>query len=302
LDSNGDPLVSVGIPTFNRLEMLRRAVESVLAQDYVNIELVISDNASTDGTQAWCESLARRDSRVRYVRQATNLGAIANFSKAFRCARGSLYMVLGDDDWLETTYVSHCCHVLLGRSDLAVVCGTPRIYLEDHFLHEGRKMNLLQPSGAARVVAYLWQVGENVPFHGLMRREMLTTVPPMPEVLAGDWLFIAWLAFTGKIKTLENTSINKSVAGTTGNWAKISRHTRLRLVSAKIPYLLIMGIVARDIGWASPVYAPAGRLGRVWLACLATAALLCKFALWSAAVIAKSLWYRFTTRSFPLRA
>ena len=63
------PLVSVGIPTFNRLIMLRRAVDSALSQDYPNLEVVISDNASTDGTQAWCEQLARRDSRVRYVRQ-----------------------------------------------------------------------------------------------------------------------------------------------------------------------------------------------------------------------------------------
>ena len=57
--------------------MLRRAVDSALSQDYPNLEVVISDNASTDGTQAWCEQLARRDSRLRYVRQPTNVGAFA---------------------------------------------------------------------------------------------------------------------------------------------------------------------------------------------------------------------------------
>jgi glycosyltransferase involved in cell wall biosynthesis len=293
------PLVSVGIPTFNRVALLRRAAESVLAQDYHNVELVISDNASTDGTQAWCEELARRDGRVHYIRQPVNRGASANFAEVFQHARSSLYMVLGDDDWLERSYVSQCAQALLAQPDLVVVCGIPRMFLDQQLLHEGRKVNLMQSSRAIRVVAYLWQVGENVPFHGLMRRGALGEVPPMPEVLAGDWLFVAWLAFLGKIRTLDDTAINKSVAGTTNSWAKVVRITSKPAFWAQIPYPIIVGTVFRDIAWASPVYAPAGRHGRVWLACLATATLVVKFSLWSAAVVAKWLWYRFTTRPFP---
>ena len=296
------PLVSVGIPTFNRLIMLRRAVDSVLSQDYPNLEVVISDNASTDGTQSWCELLARRDSRVRYVRQPTNVGAFANFARVFELSHGSLYMVLGDDDWLESTYVSRCSEVLLAHTETATVCGTPRMFRDDQFLYEGRKMNLLQGTSTERVAAYFWQVGENVPFHGLMRRAVLARLPVMPEVLGGDWLFVAWLAFVGKIQTLDDTAIYKSVRGTTGSWQKIASHTRLGTFATKIPYVLIMDAVFRDIAWASPAYAPAGRLGRIWLACLATAVLLGKFSLWSAVVIVKSVWYRFTERPFPLRA
>src|SRR5207247_7417863 len=112
-----------GIPTFNRFEILKRAVESVLSQDYADLELVISDNASTDGTQAWCDDLARRDGRVRYIRQPLNLGSGANFAEVFRNARGRFYMVLGDDDWLDETYISRCSAVLLAHKDTAVVCG-----------------------------------------------------------------------------------------------------------------------------------------------------------------------------------
>lgn len=291
--------MSVGIPTFNRVAMLTRAVESVLAQDYCALEVVISDNASTDGTQAWCESVARRDSRVRYFRQPVNHGAAANFAEVFRRSRGSLYMVLGDDDWLEPTYISRCSKMLLEQPDLVVVCGTPRMFRGEVFLYQGRKMNLLQTSATQRVATYLWQVAENVPFHGVMRREVLSGLRSLPNVLGSDWLFGAWLAFLGKIQTLDNTAINKSMAGTRGDWTKIVRGTHLPEFCARIPYLLIMGSVFQDVAWGSPVYAPAGRVGRVRIACLATAVLLAKFSLWSVAVVAKGFWYRLTSRPFP---
>jgi hypothetical protein len=121
-------------------------------------------------------------------------------------------------------------------------------------------------------------------------------------VLAGDWLFVASLVFLGKIRTLDDTAINKAVTGTTGDWAKIVRHTRLPSFSARIPYLIIIGTVFRDIAWESPVYARAGTLGRLRIACVAMAVLVAKFTVWSAAVAAKKSWYRFTTRPFPIRA
>ncbi len=69
------PLVSIGIPTYNRASVLRRAVESALTQDHTNLELVISDNASTDETEAVCQEFCERDNRVRYIRQKTNRGS-----------------------------------------------------------------------------------------------------------------------------------------------------------------------------------------------------------------------------------
>ena len=62
------PLVSIGLPTYNRATSLGRAVESALTQDYRNIELIVSDNASTDETETLCAEFCRRDSRVRYLR------------------------------------------------------------------------------------------------------------------------------------------------------------------------------------------------------------------------------------------
>src|SRR5919199_5421053 len=141
---SGSPLVSVGIPTYNRREMLKRAVESVLAQDYTNFEVVISDNASTDGTQALCEDLCLRDERVHYFRQSTNKGPIANFNEVFRRSHGELFMYLGDDDWLDPSYLSQCVSTLLKQPELALVSGVWNWCRDQALIKENIRMNLLQ--------------------------------------------------------------------------------------------------------------------------------------------------------------
>src|SRR5229473_2324672 len=105
---NSAPLVTIGLPTYNRASELKRAVESVLAQDYSNLELVISDNASTDDTQLVCERFCAQDNRIRYIRQPTNRGAAANFHEVLQRAGGEFFMWLGDDDWLDSSYVAQC--------------------------------------------------------------------------------------------------------------------------------------------------------------------------------------------------
>jgi glycosyltransferase involved in cell wall biosynthesis len=75
----GTPLVTVGIPTYNPAAILGRAVESVISQDYQNLELIISDNASTDSTAVVCRDFTRRDNRVRCMRQESNCTSPANF-------------------------------------------------------------------------------------------------------------------------------------------------------------------------------------------------------------------------------
>ena len=106
------PLVSIGIPTYRRAEKLERAVGSVLGQTYSNLEVVISDNASDDGTEAFCRALCEREGRVRYLRSPVNLGPTANFNILFGELRGDYAMLLSDDDWLDHSYIASCLAVL----------------------------------------------------------------------------------------------------------------------------------------------------------------------------------------------
>ncbi|HUX85566.1 MAG TPA: glycosyltransferase family A protein [Chloroflexota bacterium] len=97
--------MTIGIPVYNGERYLAEAVESVLAQTFVDFEIVISDNASTDGTRRISEEFARLDNRVRYVRNQCNLGAARNFNNVVRLARGTYFKWLCHDDYLAPTFL-----------------------------------------------------------------------------------------------------------------------------------------------------------------------------------------------------
>lgn len=94
--SNSARRVTIAIPTFNRLGLLRRAVDSVLMQDYENFEIVISDNASTDGTHDYLGTLC--DSRIKVFINTKNIGMVANWQQCLSSATGEYFLLMSDDD------------------------------------------------------------------------------------------------------------------------------------------------------------------------------------------------------------
>jgi glycosyltransferase involved in cell wall biosynthesis len=99
------PLVTVGIPTFNRAQMLPRAIESVLHQTYNNIEIIISDNYSTDKTYSICKKYANAHKQIRLYRQKTNTGPINNYLFVLKYAKGKYFMWVSDDDTRSPDYI-----------------------------------------------------------------------------------------------------------------------------------------------------------------------------------------------------
>lgn len=94
-----EPLISVYIPTYNRLELLKRAVQSVQNQTYKNFEIIIVDDNSSDGTQDFLVGLAKVDSRIRYFFKDKNNGACVSRNIAIDLAQGELITGLDDDDY-----------------------------------------------------------------------------------------------------------------------------------------------------------------------------------------------------------
>jgi glycosyltransferase involved in cell wall biosynthesis len=259
------PLVSIGLPVYNGERLMRRALNSVLAQDYENFELIISDNASTDGTQPLCEEFRRRDPRIRYVRQTVNRGAAANFQAVLEQARGEFFMWLGDDDWLDPGYVAECVRVLVEQPDYQLVCGGGRYYQGDKFCFEEKAINLPQGCGKERVLSYYRQVGMNGMLYGVMRREVLSGLE-LRNTIGGDWLLMARMAFLGKVRTLENVFINRSLGGASRDLETLVAHHGLPAFVAKNPHLLIAFLIFRDIAWKCPIYESLGRRQRISLA------------------------------------
>ncbi len=83
------PRLSIGLPVYNGQERLTEALDALLGQSYEDFELIISDNASTDGTAAICRRYEKQDSRIRYIRQPANIGRVPNHNFLIRRAGGS---------------------------------------------------------------------------------------------------------------------------------------------------------------------------------------------------------------------
>jgi len=267
LDSNNvecTPLVTIGLPTFNRAPKLKRAIETVLGQTYQNLELVISDNASTDGTQQLCEEFSRRDKRVKYFRQPTNHGAVANFRAVLDYARGEFFMWLGDDDWLDPGYVGECLSVLIKHPDHQLVCGRGRYFQMDTLSHDESVLNLTEETGSLRVLSYFRQVAGNAALYGIARHEVISSLK-LRDVMGTDWLVIADLAFLGKVRTLESVFVNRASGGVSGSAETLVHNHGLPGFASRNPFLFIAFTVFSDIAWKSPIYEPLGKLNRLRL-------------------------------------
>jgi glycosyltransferase involved in cell wall biosynthesis len=270
------PAVSVGLPTYNRSAGLRRAAESVLAQTWTDLELVISDNASDDETRAVCEELAGRDSRVRVVRHEANMGAEANFRCVLEQATGTFFMWLADDDWLETGTVAACAQRLIERPDHALVCASSRYFRDGEPAFVERPVDLLQSSAGARVIGFYRTVTLNGPFYGLTRREQLLRLPPLRKTLAADWLHVASLAKLGKVATVREVAINRSLGGVSKDEASLARAYGLSPREARNWQLAVARAVYRDIAHGR-VFSTLPRLQRRLLATSAAVLVAVRF-------------------------
>ena len=132
--TRGRPKVTIAIPTYNRAAWIEGAVMAALAQTYPDVEVLVSDNASTDETPS---VLSRCDDpRVRVVRQDTNLGLIGNWNACLAQARGDYIAVVPDDDRISPWFLERCMSleqadpelpIVLGLSDLRLVSQGGRV-------------------------------------------------------------------------------------------------------------------------------------------------------------------------------
>lgn len=102
------PLVSICIPVFNTVKYVRQTIESVLAQQYPNIEILVQDNASTDGTWELIAEFAKTIPQVSIERNSTNCGMAGNWNLVIKRATGDYVMLLSADDLLEPEFISSC--------------------------------------------------------------------------------------------------------------------------------------------------------------------------------------------------
>ena len=115
--SETQPLVSIGMPLLNGEVLLREALDALLAQTHRNLEIIISDNASTDGTRAIYEEYAKRDSRIRFDRLPERVPAQINFNRLLEMAHGDYFMWAAFDDCWEPEFIERLLAELQRKQD-----------------------------------------------------------------------------------------------------------------------------------------------------------------------------------------
>ncbi len=117
-----NPLVSVCVPTRNRADRLKESLRSIQAQDYEPLEILISDNASEDGTEALCREAQRDDPRIRYVRHPRNIGLYGNHNFLIDESKGEFFCFFHDHDDRDPRIVRAYANFLLNHPEVGVVC------------------------------------------------------------------------------------------------------------------------------------------------------------------------------------
>jgi hypothetical protein len=205
LPSETEPLVSIGLPTYNGASHLGEALECLTGQDYPNLEIIVSDNASNDDTLAIAESFAKRDARLRVVRQATNVGPTENFNLVFRQTTGPLFMWAADDDRWEPDYVSACVTGLNANPKAVMACTSVRFVVggsdesSDEFVAElFDNPDLSSPDPAVRI-GRLMSRGGWFQIYGLARRSALEATRQFSPGFGSDVVLTVELATQGPI-------------------------------------------------------------------------------------------------------
>jgi glycosyltransferase involved in cell wall biosynthesis len=177
------PKVSVGIPVFNGDQFLRKSIESILNQNYKDIEVIISDNCSTDNTGSICLEYSSIDKRIRYIQQPKNYGSINNFITLLSQARGQYFMWAGADDIIDENWITSLLEICERNNSLAF--GVVQ-YIDESDLKISSTANIrtFNYKGPAwrRLVHFVftpWLFGKMILCWGLFPREMLLDITKM---------------------------------------------------------------------------------------------------------------------------
>jgi glycosyltransferase involved in cell wall biosynthesis len=114
------PLFSIVIPTFNRLSLLKQTLLSAQNQDYLNLEIIVVDNHSNDGTLEYLQNAMREDQRIRLVRRPENIGPIENPRRVLEHVSGKYLLILSDDDLIEPAICSAAVEIMQAKKEVSL--------------------------------------------------------------------------------------------------------------------------------------------------------------------------------------
>ena len=214
---------------YNGERYVAQAIESVLSQTETDLELVISDNASSDRTADICRDYASGDSRIRYFRNDVNLGALPNFNRAFLLSRGTFFKWAAHDDVLRADYLRLCTKALEDAPD-AAMCQSAIEYIDEAGASLGVHAHHIEGSqaedGAMRFTAMVLRPHDCYGMMGVLRRNIVDRAMPLESYHGADRALLARMALYGRFVSLPDALLQ--VRDHAGRYSRAQKNIRDR--------------------------------------------------------------------------
>ncbi len=212
------PLVSVGMPAYNRTETLVVAIECIINQTYKNLEIIISDNASASNEiEDIVKGYMKNDKRILYTKQKRNLGAERNFQYIINKASGKYFLMAADDDIRSLDFIEKNIVFLENNADYVASTSPSRFEhrnFDEHAMGDG---SIECFDKYDRVNAFLNRWHANARFYSLVRREEMQRAYTVNNFLGGDWMVVLRLLMLGKYKRIESGEVILGNGGVSNN-------------------------------------------------------------------------------------
>ncbi len=202
------PRVTLAMPVYNGEKYIVESINSILAQDYADFELIITDNASTDRTEAICHDAAVRDARIKYVRNERNLGAGPNFNRGHELSSGEYFKWCACDDNISPDYLGACVRALDAHPEAVLAYGTAWHIDQDGrtIPVTGRKMPEMVDAQPARrffkAVTTTWTVDQEM--FGVFRSDALRKSSLHRSYYGSDLNLLREVALLGRFVHVPN--------------------------------------------------------------------------------------------------
>lgn len=208
------PPISVGMPVYNGEKYLRKSIDCLLQQTYSDFELLISDNASNDRTEEICQEYARADSRIRYIRQTSNIGGARNWNAVFQESRGIYFKWASANDICSPDFLERCKQVLDARTDVVLCYG--RTMLVDEMGSPIReyedRLNIQEDLPSERFKKLVSNLRLNNAQAGLFRSSALRCTALEGVYRGGDVTLMAELSLYGKFVEIPTVLFQRRIA------------------------------------------------------------------------------------------
>lgn len=226
------PKITIGMPVFNGGAHIRAALDSLLGQTYRKFIIIISDNASTDDTEATCRDYASSDSRIRYIRQEENIGPEKNFAFLLGLAKTEFFVWAAVDDIRSPDYLA--ANISFLERNFDYVASTSPTRFDGRDFDEMLMGDLsLEGDTPSRMIGFLQNWHANAFFYSITRTSALQSCTNLGEsYLGADWYIVLHLAKLGRLKRIDHgyTILGKNGESNSVDFLRSRRKRSIELI------------------------------------------------------------------------